>query len=65
VRHQNHRAGILIQNSFDGRDGGADAGIIGDLPALNGDVEVHAHQHALAPQVYIADGFLVHGFPSL
>ena len=45
----------------DGRDGGADARVVGDLAVLERDVEVDADEDALAGDVDVADGQLVHG----
>src|SRR5690606_9159032 len=46
---------------FQGWDRSPDARVVGDLPVLaDRHVEVHAHQYALAGQVDVTNGFLVH-----
>ena len=52
--------GARLQEVADGRDGGADARVVGDLAVRERDVEVDAHEDALAGDVRVADGQLVH-----
>ena len=42
------KAGALVQQELDGGEGGHDAGVIGNFPILEGDVEIHAHQDFLS-----------------
>ena len=53
--------GALVLEVLDGGDGGADAGVVGDDAVLQGDVEVDAHEDALARDVGVADGLLGEG----
>ena len=55
--------GAVLDEVLDGGDGGADAGVVGDLEVLvEGHVEVAAHEHGLALEVSlleVADGLLL------
>ena len=53
--------GALVLEVLDRGDGGADAGVVRDDAVLQGDVEVHAHEDALARDVGVADGLLGEG----
>ena len=62
VRHEHQRA-ALIEDVLDGRQGRHDAGVVGNLArAVLGhrNVEVYAHQDALARDVDVAQCHLVH-----
>lgn len=49
--------GALLEEELDGGDGGADAGVIGDLLGIiKRDVEVGAHEHLLPLQIRLAEG---------
>lgn len=49
--------GALLEEELDGGDGGADAGVIGDLlGVVERDVEVGAHEHLLPLQIRLAEG---------
>ena len=52
-------AGAMLNQVFDGRQGGDDALIAGDFAFLGGDVEVAAAQDLLAADVDVSDGLLV------
>ena len=60
VRHQDHSRAV-IEKIIDGRQRRSDAGVIGDLVGLlvQGDIEVHPHQHPAAGDVDVSDGLLV------
>ena len=48
--------GALLEEELDGGDGGADAGVIGDLlGVVERDVEVSAHEHLLPLQIRLAE----------
>ena len=48
--------GALLEEELDGGDGGADAGVIGDLlGVVERDVEVGAHEHLLPLQIRLAE----------
>ena len=51
---------IVVQEVLDGGQRRHDAGVVGDLRAVQGDVEVAAHEYALAGYIDIFDGLLVH-----
>ena len=53
--------GALVLEVLDRGDRGADAGVVRDDAILQGDVEVHAHEDALARDVGVADGLLGEG----
>jgi len=59
VGHQDELA-ALADDVLDRRHGGPDPRIIGDLAALERDVEVHPHQHPFALDVDIVDSELFH-----
>ena len=61
MAHQD-QGGSLVENILDRRKRGLDAFIVGDFAAFHRDVEVHPHQDALALQVNIFYGFLIHEF---
>lgn len=49
--------GALLEEELDGGDGGADAGVVGDLLGIvERDVEVGAHEHLLPLQIRLAEG---------
>lgn len=49
--------GALLEEELDGGDGGADAGVIGDLlGVVERDVEVGAHEHLLPLEIRLAEG---------
>jgi hypothetical protein len=49
--------GALLEEELDGGDGGADAGVIGDLlGVVERDVEVGAHEHLLPLQIRLPKG---------
>ena len=55
VRSQNHPR-LVLQGIFDGGQGFANAGVVGDLPALiQGNVEIHADEHAFVGEGKIGD----------
>ena len=59
MRHQDHLTAML-QQIVDGRQMGADAGVVGDVAILVlRHVEVNAHQRPPPMQPHIADGFLL------
>ncbi len=62
VAHQDQR-GALLQDVLDGGQRGADALVVRDRAVLHRDVEVDAHQDALALEIDVANGLLVHGIP--
>ena len=53
---------LAVAEVGDGGEGGADAGVVEDLLRflVDGDVEVDAHEDALAGDIDVADGLLVH-----
>ena len=53
--------GTLLFKVLNRGDGGADAGVVGHDAVLQGDVEVNAHEDALARDVGVADGLLGEG----
>ena len=57
---EDHRA-AAFEEVGDGRQGGADARVVGDAALLQGHVEVDAHQDALAFHRVVADGPFGHG----
>ena len=59
VGHQYH-GGSMVQKVGDGRQGGADAGIVPYPSFLEGHVEIHPHQDALSPNFDVADRLLGH-----
>src|SRR5437870_2070096 len=59
MRHQHHRR-AMVEQILNGRDGGANAGIIGDPAVFQRHIEIHTHQRPLAAPVDIADGLLPH-----
>ncbi len=59
MRHQDHLA-ALLQDVLDRGQRRLDARVVGHLPVLQGDVEVHADEDALALQVEVADAELRH-----
>ena len=55
MRHQNDRT-ALRQHFSDGRNGRADAGVVRHLAlVVEGHIEVHANQRALALEIVIVD----------
>jgi len=50
----------MVHQVRDGGDGGTDAAIVRDLAVLQGDIEVHPAENALAAYLNIFDGLLVH-----
>ena len=52
--------GAALQQGVDGRDGGPDPRVVGDLAVRQRDVEVDADEDAFAGDVDVADGELVH-----
>ncbi len=60
VAHE-HDRGAVLEQVGDGREGGADAGVVPDPAVLDGDVEVDPHEDALALRIEVTDGELVHG----
>ena len=42
-----HDLGTVVGQVLEGRDGGPDAGVVGDLVPVEGHVEVGAHEHDL------------------
>ena len=54
--------GTLVRQLADGGGDCADAGVVGDLAVLHGDVEVHTHEGALACRfLNVVDGLEGHG----
>jgi hypothetical protein len=53
--------GALGRQVVDGRQGGAQAGVVGDLAAVDGHVEVHPDQGALAGEIGGVEGAEGHG----
>jgi hypothetical protein len=63
VRQQDH-ARAAIEQRANRRQRGANPRVVGNRAAVEGDVEVHAHQRALSAHFVVAqvcDGFLIHG----
>lgn len=52
-----------IQNTLDGGNGGLNATIVGDLAAIEGDVEIHADEAEFAGDIHAGDVFLGHDPP--
>ena len=63
VGHEHQRA-PLVDQVLDGRQGGADARVVDDVTARERDVEVDAHEHALARERIVGERPL-HGVFSL
>jgi len=60
VAHQ-HQPAALSSNLLDAGKRGTDAPVVGDLAALQGHVEIHAHEHGLAADVDVCKGLGRHG----
>ena len=50
-----HELGAAPAQLLDGREGGADAGVVGDVPVVERDVEVDPHEDALVLDVDIVE----------
>ena len=59
VRAQDHLRAVFHQ-ILDGRQGAHDAVFVGDLAVLHRDVEIAADENALAFDIDIGNGHLVH-----
>ena len=59
VAHQ-HEAAAVVEHVFDRRERTLDPGIILDDPVFDRNVEVHAHNDALAFEIDVAKSFLIH-----
>ena len=59
VAGQDHRRSPLQQEA-NGGEAGADSGVVGDLPIVERDVQVGSQEDALASNVDVPDGLLVH-----
>jgi hypothetical protein len=62
VAHEDEALGALVHDVFDRGDGGDDAGVVLHLAVLHGDVEVDAHDDALALELDVPDR-LDHALP--
>ncbi len=60
VAHEHERGARLLQDIRDGRQGLADARVVGDFSVLHRHVEIDAHEHALVPEVHVLDCFNRH-----
>jgi hypothetical protein len=60
VRGQHHARRAFVERVRDGRQRGADAGVVADHAAVERDVEIHPHEHAPAVQAKGADGSFSH-----
>ena len=59
VRHQDQTP-TSVEDSADRRQAGGDAGLVGDLPVLERDVEVDAHQDPLPGHLDVVERLLLH-----
>ncbi len=60
VAHE-HELAALIDDLLDAGKGGTNAAVVGDLPALEGHVEVDAHEYGLAAGIDVGDRLGSHG----
>ena len=59
VAHQDE-GGPFVQDVLNRRQCRADPGVIGNRTVLQGNIEIDAHEHALALQINITNRLLVH-----
>src|SRR5437016_8527540 len=59
-----HDAPAFLYGEADCRERFANAGVVGDHPIFERNVEVHANEDALSAKVQIGEGELVHGVAS-
>jgi len=61
VAHQDEAAAV-VEDVFDRGEGAGDPGVVFDDPFFDRNVEVHAHDNALAFEIDVAKRFLIHDF---